>query len=418
MGWMSSPFTPTPRSQPLPLRFMLIAGLIAAIGPLSVDMYLPAMPAIQQEFGASPTEIQATMSSYLVGMAFGQLLYGPTSDAWGRKKPLLFGLALYFVAVAGCALATSAEMLTWLRLLQSLGGCAGMVIVRAMIRDRSEPHEMARALSLLTLVIGAAPIVAPLLGGWLFVHLGWRAIFWVLAGYALVAMATLVWGAEETLPQPTGTLTFAYLGRNYARMLRHRRFMGYAVAGSLAQAGAFAYISAAAFLFTEVYGVAAADIGPLFAANAATYVVGSQVNRHLLKRWRAEVLMHAALRAYVAASSLVLLLAVTGWGGLPLMMMALAACLATMGFTFPNSTAVALAPFGDRAGMAASLMGTLQFGVAGAVSWGLAHAHSRSGLPMAVAMLGCAVAAWATLKLLVKRPTGPAPPPQKTLRLP
>lgn len=383
-------------------RFMLTAGMVIALGPLSIDLYLPSLPAIQREFGATQGQVQATMATYLVGLAFGQLLYGPTSDAFGRKRPLMIGLLLYLVGVLGCAFSTSATALAGWRLLQALGGCAGSVVVRAMIRDRFDTQDVARALSTLTLVMGVAPIVAPVLGGLLHEHFGWRSTFWSLAAFATLASAAFWFGMPETRPHAPGHLVFGTLWRTYGRMARHRRFMGYAVAGAVGQAGLFAYISCAAFVFTDLYGVAEHRVGWLFAVTGTSYIVGSQVNRHLLQRHRAEVLMHIALRAYLVATALLVALLMMKAAPLPVLMLLLAGTVFSMGFTFPNSTAVALAPFGDRAGMAASLMGMMQFVLAGAMSFGLGHLAMRSALPMAVAMLGCAVAAQLALRWLVR----------------
>jgi len=390
-------------------RFMLTAGMVTALGPLSIDLYLPALPAIQREFAATQGQVQATMAAYLIGLAFGQLLYGPTSDAFGRKRPLLIGLCVYLVGVLGCALSSSAGELTAWRLLQALGGCAGGVVVRAMIRDRFESQEVARALSTLTLVMGVAPIVAPLIGGALHLHFGWRSTFWALAIFATLASITLWWTVPESRPEAPGRLVFGTLWRNYGRMLRHRRFMGYAVAGAVAQAGLFAYLSSAAFVFTSVYQVPEHQVGWLLAANGLSYIVGSQVNRFLLRHLRAEVLMRRALRGYLLSTGLMVVLLLARVHTLWALMVLLLCATASMGFSFPNSTAVAMAPFGDRAGLAVSLMGTMQFVLAGAVSFGLGHLASRSALPMAVAMLGCAVGAQLALRGLVKRPRTPLP---------
>ncbi len=385
-------------------RFLLIAGMVTALGPLSIDLYLPSLPAIQREFGATQGEIQATMASYLVGLAFGQLLYGPTADAFGRKRPLMIGLLLYLVGVLGCAFSGSAAALTGWRLLQALGGCAGGVVIRAMIRDRFETQEVARALSTLTLVMGVAPIVAPVIGGLLHTTFGWRSTFWSLAGFAALASAAFWFGMPETRPDAPGRLAFGTLWRTYGRMLRHRRFMGYAVAGAVGQAGVFAYVCCAAFVFTEVYAVPEHRLGWMFVITGTSYIVGSQVNRHLLQHHRAEVLMRVALWAYLVFTAVLVGLLLLGWAPLPVLMALLAAILFASGFTFPNSTAVALAPFGDRAGMAASLMGTAQFVLAGALSFALGHLTMRSALPMAAAMLGCALVAQLTLRWLVKPP--------------
>ncbi len=388
---------------------MLTAGMVTALGPLSIDLYLPSLPAIQREFSATQGQVQATMAAYLIGLAFGQLLYGPTSDAFGRKRPLMIGLCIYLVAVLGCALSSSAAELTAWRLLQALGGCAGGVVVRAMIRDRFEAQEVARALSTLTLVMGAAPIVAPIIGGYLHLQFGWRSTFWALAIFATLASATMWWTVPESRPDAPGRLVFGTLWRNYGRMVRHRRFMGYAVAGAVAQAGMFAYISSAAFVFTSVYGVPEDQVGWLFGINGLSYIIGSQVNRHLLRRLRAEVLMRRALRSYLLSTGLMVGVLLAGVHNLWVLVGLLVCATASMGFSFPNSTAVAMAPFGDRAGLAASLMGMMQFVLAGAVSLGLGHLASQSALPMALAMLGCAIGAQVALRWLVKPPRTPLP---------
>lgn len=382
---------------------MLTAGMVIALGPLSIDLYLPSLPAIQREFAATQGQIQATMATYLVGLAFGQLLYGPTSDAFGRKRPMMIGLLLYLVGVTGCALSDDAGSLAAWRLLQALGGCAGSVIVRAMIRDRFETQDVARALSTLTLVMGVAPIVAPVIGGWLYQQFGWRSTFWSLVGFAVIASAAFWFGMPETRPDAPERLSFGSLWRSYGRMLRHRRFMGYAVAGAVAQAGLFAYIACAPFVFTQIYGIAEHRVGWLFAITGSSYIVGSQVNRALLQTRRAEALMRASLHAYLVFTAALVVVVLLHWASLPVLMALLACTVFSMGFTFPNSTAVALAPFGDRAGLAASLMGMLQFVFAGALSYALGHLAVRSALPMAAAMLACAVGGQLALRWLVKR---------------
>lgn len=390
-------------------RFMLTAGMITALGPLSFDMYLPSLPAIQRAFSATQGEVQATMAVYMIGMAFGQLLYGPTSDAFGRKRPLMIGLCIYLVAVLGCALSSSVQELTVWRLVQALGGCAGGVVVRAMIRDRFEPQEVARALSTLTLVMGVAPIVAPIIGGYLHLHFGWQSTFWSLALFATLAGATMWWTVPETRPEAPGRLVLSTLWRNYGRMLRHRRFMGYAVAGAVAQAGLFAYIASAAFVFTSVYQVPEHQVGWLLGVNGLSYIIGSQVNRHLLRRLRAEVLMRRALRSYLLSTGLMVVMLLAGVHNLGALLVLLVCATASMGFSFPNSTAVAMAPFGDRAGLAASLMGVMQFVLAAAVTFVLGQLASRSALPMAAAMLSCAAVAQMALRWLVKPPRTPLP---------
>lgn len=383
--------------------------MVVAIGPLSIDMYLPAMPVIQQEFAAKAADVQATMSVYLVGLAAGQVVYGPLSDAFGRKPPLLCGLAWYVMASVGCALAVDVQWLSGLRLLQALGASAGAVTVRAMIRDSHPPREVARALSLLTAVMGVAPIVAPLLGSVLFTHLGWRSIFWALAIFALAAVLTVAFGVRETRRNAPGHVSFGYLLRNYRRLTKHRRFMGYAIAGAVTQSGLFAYVSTAALIFSSGYGVAPANIGWLFAGTAAAYIAGAQLNRRLLRAIAPEVLMRWGMRCHLATATSMVLLCMTGWGGLTALMVTISATTAAMGLTSPNAVALALAPFRERAGMAASLMGTVQFSVAAATSFVPGQLGAASALPLAIALVAGGIVTQLTLKTLVRvrvrRPT-------------
>lgn len=379
-------------------------GTIVAIGPMSIDMYLPALPAIQRHFGADTGSTQLTLALFFVGLAVGQMIYGPLSDRIGRRGPLLFGLLLYAVASIGCALAPSMEALIALRLLQALGGCAGMVIVRAMVRDRFEPQDMARILSALVLVMGVAPILAPLAGGQVFVWFGWQAIFLVLALFGVVC-AALAWKhLPETLAQPTAVSIGSAL-KGYARLLGHRRFMGYALSGGMAQSGMFAYISVSAFVFIDYYGLSPTQFGWLFGSNAAGLIAASQLNARLLRRMPAQQVLRAALATNAVAGGAMLAAALTGFGGIWGVLPPLFIAVASLGLTFPNSTAAAMAPFGDRAGMASALMGTLQFGLA-ALSGALAgHLHDGTAVTMAAVIACGGLAATILLRVLVESPT-------------
>lgn len=385
-------------------RFILILGAISALGPLSIDMYLPSLPAIARDLHADTASVQMTATAYFIGLAFGQLVYGPISDRFGRKKPLLFGLALFTLASFGCALATSVEALIGLRLLQALGGCAGMVVTRAMVRDRFDVNEMASVLSALVLVMGVAPILAPTLGGKIYLWFGWNAIFMLLVAVGALCFAAIALGIDEIPRERAPPLSVRNIAKDYLRIVSHRRFMGYALAGGCAQAGMFAYITASPFVFIDYFGIAPDHYGLLFGANAFGLIAASQLNSRLLRRFRAEKVLRGALLVYLVAGFAMLASAVSGIGGFWGIALPLVMCTSSLGFTFPNSQAGAMAPFGDRAGMAAAMLGTLQFVLAGVSSVVVAELHSGDAVGMAAAIAFWGVVAQLMLRVLVKPP--------------
>jgi DHA1 family bicyclomycin/chloramphenicol resistance-like MFS transporter len=385
-------------------RWLLILGAIVAIGPMSIDMYLPAFPALRAHFSATEAATQLTLASYFIGMAIGQLVYGPVSDRFGRKTPLLVGLALYVAASFACIYAPSIDALVVLRFLQALGGSAGMVMTRAMVRDRFAPQHMARVLSALVLVMGAAPILAPSAGSLVLSFAGWQAIFVVLTGFGLLCFAAAALGLAETHHGERAALAPRSVLLGYLRLLSHRRFMGYALSGGVAQGGMFAYISASSFVFIDHYGLSPTAYGWVFGTNALGLILGSQLNGRLLKRMPAQQVLRAALRTYFAAGLLMLLSVLTGFGGLFGVLLPLFVCLSSLGFTFPNSTAAAMAPFGDRAGAASALLGTLQFSIAGVTGTLVGHLHDGTPLPMAAVIAFCGLSATVLLRRLVGVP--------------
>lgn len=381
-------------------RRILLLGAIIALAPMSIDLYLPALPTLQQALGGTAAQGQLTLSVYFLGLAMGQLIYGPVSDRIGRRKPLYFGLALYSLAALGCALATDINSLIALRFLQALGGCAGMVIVRAVVRDLYTPQEMARVLSMLLLVMGVAPILAPLIGSWVFVAFGWQAVFGVLVAYGLGCLIMAAKYLPETLARPGEALEFMRVLKGYGRLLRHRRFMGYALSGGIAQASLFAYIAVSSFVFIDFYALSPTQYGLLFGVNAFGLILGSQINNWMLTRYRAERVLRGALIAYSGFGVVLAMVVIADLGGLPGVLIPLWCCIASLGFTFPNSTAAAMAPFGDRAGMAAALLGTLQYGLAAIASGVVASLHDGTALAMAMAIAACGLISVIVLRVL------------------
>lgn len=385
-------------------RWILILGAIVAIGPLSIDMYLPALPALQRHFGSDPAAVQATLAAFFAGLAGGQLLYGPLADRFGRKPPLLFGLALYVAASVGCVLAPSIDVLVVLRLLQAAGGCAAMVITRAIVRDCAAPQDMARVLSRLVLVMGLAPMLAPIAGSAVLQVAGWQAIFGVLAGFGALCFAATALGIDETHPADRRLRSLSLMSalRAYAQLLRHRRFMGYALAGGAAQGGMFAYISVSAFVFIDVYGLSPAAFGWLFGFNAFGLILAAQLNAFALRFQPAQRVLVAAVSAYFVAALLMLAAAASGFGGLAGVAVPLWLCLACLGFTFPNSMAAAMAPFGDRAGSASGLLGTVQFSVAGLTSVLVGVLYDGSAVSMAGVIAGCGLVSLLLLRYVAR----------------
>ena len=383
------------------LTFML--GSLTALGPLSIDMYLPSFQAIARDLTASPAQVQLTLAVFFVALGIGQAFYGPLSDRFGRRRPLCFGLALYVLASAGCALARSIEALVAWRFAQALGGCAGMVIARAVVRDRFDEREAARFFSLLILVTGLAPILAPSIGGQILVFFSWRAIFWALAGFALVGFITATFVLPESLPPERRTEGgVATALRVYARLLRDRAFMRYALSGALVISGMFAYIFGSPFVFMQIYGVRPERFGWIFGAIALGLISASQLNRVVLARVAGARILSHALVVTAAAGVILLVMAWTGAGGLAGLLGPLFVYIASLGFVLPNVIATALGPQGRNAGTASALLGTLQFGAGATVGALLGVLGDGTAVPMAGLIATCGLSA-----LLVHRLAAP-----------
>ncbi len=397
---------PSAPPQPLPVaaRVILVLGALAAFGPFATDMYLPAFPAIAASLSADPAAVQGTLASFFAGMGLGQLAYGALSDRWGRRGPLLFGLALFTLASAGAALAEGVGALTWLRLAQGLGGCAGTVIARAAARDMTEGTAMVRLMSRLMLVMGVAPIVAPSLGGALLAVAGWRAIFWMLAAYGAVLAVAVLAVLPESLPperrRRDGPLAAA---RVFAGLLMDRRFLGHALATALSSAGMFAYIAGSPFVFMGLHGVRPETYGLFFGMNALGIMAVAQANARFAARVPPARALAFAQVAQVTAGGLLLGSALTGIGGFPAIIVTLLASVACVGALMPLGSALAMAAHGRVAGSASALIGTLQFGL-GALSTLLVGAleDGTSAVPMALVVALCSAAGLLARVVLVR----------------
>ncbi|HEX4705005.1 MAG TPA: Bcr/CflA family multidrug efflux MFS transporter [Pseudonocardiaceae bacterium] len=380
-----------PRSRQV--RLVVILGSLSAFGPLSIDMYLPAFPAISAGLHAGPSAVQLTLTTCLIGLSFGQLIAGPVSDTLGRRRPLLVGIAVYTVLSAACVVAPSVYALVGLRFLQGLGGAAGLVIATAAVRDRYSGVAMSKFLSTLMLVNGLAPILAPVVGGQLLRVVSWRGVFVVLTAVgALLLVACLVW-FDESLPadrrRPGG------LGdtlRSFGRLLADRSFTGYAVAGGLAFAAMFAYISGSSFVLQDIFRLSPQAFGIVFGVNALGIMAVGQLNRLLVSRFAPRRVLALGLCVSLAGGLLLLLGVVFGWG-LPAILPGLFGVVASLGVIMPNTRALAMAAYPDLAGTASALLGVLLFAIGALVAPLVGVDGTASALPMALVIAALGVGA-------------------------
>lgn len=398
------PVTRQPLPPPLPIPWLILLGALTAVGPLSIDMYLPAFPAMEADFHVSPGAMEFTLASFFVGMALGQLAYGPVSDRYGRRLPLMVGLVVYVLASLGCALSDSVPVLAGWRFLQALGGSAGLVITRAIVRDRCATREAARAFSMLILVMGLAPILAPLLGGWVSVGLGWRAVFFVLAGYGLLGLLA-VW---RLLPETHDTrhaqpLRAGRVVSDYLALLASPSFVGYTLVGGLAFAGMFAYIAGGPFVLIQLGGIPPEHFGWAFGANALGFVAASQVNARLLHGRGPTAILHWSVVVPALAGLALTFAALAGWLPLPVLMAGLFVYVAGLGFIGPNAAAAALATHGQQAGMASAMMGSLQFGLATLFGVLVGGLHDGTARPLALLLALGGGGAWLAQRWLAAR---------------
>ena len=371
---------------------ILVLGMITAIGPFSIDMYLPAFADIAADLHTTVGHVSLSLSSFFIGISLGQFIYGPMLDRFGRKKPLFAGLFIYLAASAMCALAQSADMLIALRFLQALGGCAGMVASRAMVRDIFSVEDNAKVFSMLMLVVGISPIIAPTLGSLVTVELGWHYIFVILAIMALIIVLAIHFGLPESREaDPDYSLKPAAIFRNFGLVIKEPQFYTYAFTGAAAAAGLYAYIAGSPAVFLQIFKVSEHQYGLIFALVAGGLIIATQLNRLLLHTYKSEQIIPVALCMQSVAGISLFVGSLTGWIGLAGTIILLLMFLSCQGFTFPNSSALSMAPFAKNAGSASALMGAVQMSL-GAVSSGLVSVLSNgTALPMTAVMACCAI---------------------------
>ncbi|MCW3024389.1 MAG: drug resistance transporter, Bcr/CflA subfamily [Conexibacter sp.] len=397
-----------PRRAPgVPARPLLVGvlGSLSAFGPLSIDMYLPALPAMADDLHAAPSLVQLTLTACLLGLAAGQLVGGPISDARGRRGPLLAGLAVYVVASALCALAPSVGVLIALRFVQGAAGSFGIVIGRAVVRDLHEGREAARLFAALILVNGVAPILAPVIGAGILHVTSWRGVFAVLAviGAGLLVVVAAVLG--ETLPaadRHAGGLRATL--RTFRELLGDRGFVGCVLSAGLAFAAMFAYISGSPFVLQDVYGASPAVFAVLFGINGLGIVLAGRLSSRLSERYDPAALLGAGLSA-TATGGVGLLLAILTGVGLAGVLPALLVTVASIGIIVPNAAALALGGHRSRAGSASGLLGLAQFALGAFAAPLVGLAGKGTAVPMGIVIAVLGVAALATFVLLVARGT-------------
>ncbi len=390
---------------------MLLAAL-TAIGPLSIDMYLPAFPAIAEDLWASRGAVERSLPVFLAGLALGQLFYGPLSDRFGRRPPLLVGLSLYMVGCVGCAAAASIEQLTAWRLVQALGAGVGMVVSRAVIRDRLDPRQSARAISTLILVMGLAPILAPIAGGWVLRVADWHGIFWFQAAFGC---ACLVWAftnmTETRPPDAVRALSLRRVLGTYGMLLRDRRLMLPSLCSGLGMGGMFAYISGSPFVLIGHYQVSETRYGLLFGLNAFGLILSSQINGYWLRRRHPESVMRYAVWVPAAAGLALLTMGLGGPPPLALLMGGLFAYVSVLGCIMPNASAIAMAEQGAVAGAASAAMGCTSYLIGMMAGLAVSLIAADGVLPMVSVMAACGVLSTAAGRASLRRPRVlPAPP--------
>lgn len=407
----SAPETQAPRTQ-VPatgptgrryLQLVLVLGALISLGPLTIDMYLPAFPELSAELNASASATQLTLTGMLAGLAFGQLVIGPLSDAFGRRRPLLLGLATHAVASVLAALAPTIVVLASVRVLQGFAGAAISVVAMATVRDLFSGYAVARLMSRLMLVIGLAPILAPTIGGALLEFTSWRGIFAVLAAAAVVLIGVAVLGLRETLPperrrpaRPAATLA------TYRSLLRDRSFVALVLMGGLMMSAMFAYVAGASFVLQDGYGLSEVSFGLVFGANAAGLTVASQFNPMLIRRLGILNVLTGAMLVGLAAAGVLVLVGLTGVGGLAAVLVPLGVVIASVGLSLPNTPALALTRHGEAAGTAAAMLGAVQFGIGALIAPLVGLFGSSTPVPMGAVMVTVTALA-ATLMFTVVR---------------
>jgi DHA1 family bicyclomycin/chloramphenicol resistance-like MFS transporter len=374
---------------------IIILGLLSAIGPFSIDMYLPAFPTIANDLHTSVSGVSLSLSSFFIGISLGQLIYGPFLDTINRKTPLCAGLALYFFASLGCMWATSVNALIGLRLIQALGGSAGLVTSRTIVRDLFSVSDSAKIFSRLMLLIGISPIIAPLFGSYITATLGWQYIFLMLSILALSLLIAVYFFIPETKQQDA--VRHGGSGK-YLSILKEPQFYKYAISSSFSASCFYVYLANSPLVFMKVYGMSARHYGAVFAILAAGLIGASQLNGFLLRKSQSLIILKRANLFRLATAFIFFVLSLFGFPPLYVLLFLIFIILSCQGFTGPNATALCLAPFKSNAGRASALLGAMQMLTGGLSSVLVNLLNVHSALPLATIMLCFTIIGFASLQ--------------------
>ena len=382
--------------------YVLVLGALVALGPFTIDLYLPAFPSVALDLLASDAAIQLTLTATAIGFALGQLVVGPLSDSVGRRKPLLIATAVHVVASLGVAIAPSVEWVMAGRVLQGIGAAGGGVVAMAMVRDLFGGQQLIRMLSRLVLVMGFAPVFAPVIGSQLLRVIDWRGVFVVLAGFGLVMIFVAGFMLRETLP-PTrrGALSMRVVGSRYRKLLGDKTFLGVAVIGAATFTALFSYLSASSFVLQEQYGLSPQEFGYVFGLNSVGLIVATQVSARLMRRLAPARVATIGLTTMTAGAIALLAGALLGLG-LPALIPALVVTIGSAGLIFPTVQVLALADHAGEAGTAAALIGAVNMGIAGLIS-PVVGVLGNTAIAMSAVMLVAVLVGQASLWLVVRR---------------
>lgn len=385
-------------------RIIVILGSLAALGPFTIDMYLPGFQSIAADLHTTVAVVGYSLTSYFIGISFGQLIYGPLTDRRGRKKPLLVGLAIYLAAAIACALSPSVHWLIGARLVMALGAGVGIVTSRAVVRDLFPVQEIADIFSTFMLIIAVSPMLAPTVGGYVTANLGWRFIFYILGAIAIIiAFLILLWLPESKTPDLSVSLRPAKMARRYVSLFANNQFLTFAIAASLSFAGLLAYVAGAPYLLLHLLGLSQTQFGWGFAVNALGLILGSQVNRRLLRRFSPQQITRTAVTAQVVFGLLLAAGAVAGYLPSLGIFIVLFLFLFATGVVNPNTAALAIASFAAEAGSAAALLGCLQMGLAALASALISVLANGTAVPIMTVIFGSSAATFVFLRTIGRR---------------
>jgi DHA1 family bicyclomycin/chloramphenicol resistance-like MFS transporter len=397
--------TPTKRSSETRfLRVAIVLGLLSAIGPFAIDMYLPALPSIGRDLTANPASVQMTLLAFFITMGLGQIVVGPISDMIGRKVPMYLGLGLFILGSIGSALAPGVGWLIVFRFIQGFGACPGMVVPRAVVRDLHTGTEAARLMSLLMLVFSVSPILAPLTGSFVIQWLGWRAVFWLVTIAALLAAILLATSLKETRPvEDRAGSSFKSALTGYLFLLRERNFLGLTFIGSFGISGFFVYLSSSSFILIDHYKLSPLLYSFFFSLNAAAFFASSQLTGALSERFGLRRLVRVAVTGYALAILALLLIAASGIDRLDVLVALLFVSNGFLGLVIPATSVLAMEDYGEFAGTASALMGTLQFATGAICMIVSGFFFNGTPLPMIAGIAICAVITFIIAQVTLSR---------------